>query len=123
MTPEMLRWIKAAANTSQGEASDVFDAAVIRAAVTTAWFFMLRAKEYCDSNGIDYAVILRGVDVKFIFEEVDGIQTVIGVTIQFRKTKTDQEAYGACKTMYRSGDPDSCVVAALEELNALHSCT
>ena len=93
VTPEMLRWIREATNASRGEAADVFDAAVIRAAVTTAWFFMLRAKEYCDSNGIDYAMILRGVDVKFVFEEKDGVQVLIGVTIQFRKTKTDQEAW------------------------------
>ena len=25
----------------------------------TAWFFMLRAQEYCESNGVDYAMILR----------------------------------------------------------------
>ena len=78
VTPEMLRWIKRVTNVDCDEVGDILDAAVLRAAVMTAWFFMLRAKEYCDSNGIDYAMILRGVDVKFLFDDVGGIQVVIG---------------------------------------------
>ena len=119
VTPEMLRWVIAATVISQSDPSDSLDGAIIRAAVLTAWFFMLRAKEYCDSNGIDYAMIMRGVDVKFIEEEIDGEMQVVGITVQFRKTKTDQEAYGTCKTMYRSGDPGLCVVEALVDLRQL----
>ena len=57
-------------------------------ALNVAWFFMLRAKEYCDSNGIDFAMILRGVDLKFVTIG-EGNDQIIGVTLQFRKTKTD----------------------------------
>ena len=39
------------------------EAAMIQAAMVTAWFFMLRAKEYCDSNGVDDDMILRGIDI------------------------------------------------------------
>ena len=45
-------------------AEERFDATMIIAALSTAWFFMLRAKEYCESNGVDYAMIMRGVDFK-----------------------------------------------------------
>ena len=72
---------------------------------------MLRAKEYCDCNGVDYGMILRGTDLKFV--EENGVPA--GVALQFRKTKTDQDAFHTCKTMYRSGVPGICVVSAFLE--------
>ncbi|CAE7150879.1 unnamed protein product [Symbiodinium necroappetens] len=94
-----------------------FDAIMIEAAVLMAWFFMLRAKEYCESNGIDYGMILRGTDLKFLDGPDHGDQ--LGVTRQFRKTKTDQEAYGTCKTMYESDISGICVVTALLEYRSI----
>ncbi|CAE7778356.1 unnamed protein product [Symbiodinium sp. CCMP2592] len=114
VTPEMLKWIdQAFATNESSSAQEKFDAAMIKAAVLVAWFFMLRAKEYCESNGIDYAMILRGADLKFLDAITE--EGLKGVTMQFRKTKTDQEAYGTCKTMYESGVKGVCVVTALEE--------
>ena len=37
-------------------------------------------------------------------------------TVQFRKTKADQEAFGTCKTLLKTGVKKVCVVTALEEL-------
>ena len=107
VTPEMMKWI--ARNLWPGPdatAEEVFDAAMMVAAMATAWFFMLRA----ESNGVDYAMVLHGVDLKI---ELDANGVLCSVTLQFRKTKTDQEAFGTCLTMYASGVEDLCVVRAL----------
>ncbi|CAE7936392.1 unnamed protein product, partial [Symbiodinium necroappetens] len=112
VTPEMMKWIARSLDPGpEASAEEVFDAAMMVAAMMTAWFFMLRAKEYCESNGVDYAMVLRGADLKI---EVDAEGQVCSVTLQFRKTKTDQEAFGTCKTMYTSNVEDLCVVRALE---------
>ena len=110
VTPEMLKWVADSLNLDDAGSGERFDAMMLLCAISTAWFFMLRAKEYCDSNGIDEAMIFRGTDVKFVTEEAN----VVGVTIQFRKTKTDQDAFGTCKTMYESGVQGDCVVQALK---------
>ena len=117
VTPEMLKWVKTFLCVCRGEGCARLDSAMLNAAVTTAWFFMLRAKEYCSSGGVDYGMITRGCDIKFILDATG--QQVIGVTLQFRKTKTDQEAFGSCKTMYRSGVEDLCVVSALLQLQVI----
>ncbi|CAE7256585.1 unnamed protein product [Symbiodinium microadriaticum] len=118
VTPEMIRWITSTfAVKPETAAQEKFDAVMVKAAVLMAWFFMLRAKEYCESNGIDYGMILRGADLKFLEDSEQGDQK--GVTMQFRKTKTDQEAYGTCKTMYESGIPGICVVSALLEYRSI----
>ena len=111
VTPAMLKWIAKTLRHGSGQPGDLFDAMMLVCALLTAWFFMLRAKEYCDSNGIDEGMILRGTDLKFVEEDGEGI---VGVTLQFRKTKTDQDAFGTCKTMYKSGVDDVCVVSALQ---------
>ena len=114
----MLKWIGSFVQHLSGDAADFFDAVMLNAAVQTAWFFMLRAKEYCDSNGVDLMMILRGADLKFVFSE-GAEPVIIGVTLQFRKTKVDQEAFGECKTFYVSGVPEVCVVTALKKLQAV----
>ena len=97
---------------------ELFDGIMLRCALNVAWIFMLRAKEYCDSNGVDFEMILGGVDLKFVTtENGDGI--ILGVALQFRKTKTDQEAFGGCKTLYRSGVKDLCAVEALIEMRRM----
>ena len=68
-----------------------------------------------ESNGVDYAMILRGVDLKF--NDDDDVD--IYVTLQFRKTKTDQEAFGTGKTMYESKVPNLCVVSSLRAFRKL----
>ncbi|CAE7036810.1 unnamed protein product [Symbiodinium sp. CCMP2592] len=100
VTPGMLKWIAEEMGPHlAATAEERFDSIMVLAALNTAWFFMLRAKEYCESNGVDYAMIMRGVDLKIECDE----KGEAFVTLQFRKTKTDQEAFGTCKTMYASG--------------------
>ena len=118
VTPEMLKWIKGFLHDDRSDGGAGLDCAMLYAALTTAWFFMLRAKEYCNSGGVDF-MITRGCDIKFVLD-AEG-KNVIGVTLQFRKTKTDQEAFGSCKTMYLSGVEDLCVVSALLHLQAMVS--
>ena len=61
-------------------------------------------------------MVLRGVDVKLT---KDGGRAEVGeaneITIQFRKTKADQEAFGSCKTMGATGQEFLCPVVAMEE--------
>eukprot|EP00969_Alexandrium_andersonii_P012776 557085-Alexandrium_andersonii.AAC.1 len=62
---------------------------------------------------------LRGVD--FSLRAKDGALAPIGIgvadqcLVTFRKTKTDQRAFGACRTHHRSGE-EICPVAAIEAL-------
>eukprot|EP00435_Cladocopium_sp_Y103_P071083 s29_g36.t1 len=63
------------------------------------WFFMLRCKEFAESNGVDKDMILRGCDVRF---STDGVSVEFNpeeVTLQLRKTKVDQLGYGEAKTL------------------------
>ncbi|CAE7205713.1 unnamed protein product [Symbiodinium sp. CCMP2592] len=116
VTPGMLKWIAEVMGPHlAATAEERFDSIMVLAALNTAWFFMLRAKEYCESNGVDYAMIMRGVDLKIECDE----KGEAFVTLQFRKTKTDQEAFGTCKTMYASGVKDLCVVEALLRFRGL----
>ena len=71
-------------------------------------------QEYSDSNGVDLMMIIRGADIKFVLGDGPN-QEIIGVTLQFRKTKVDGER----KTFYLSGAPEVCVVTALRKLEAL----
>ena len=52
-------------------------------------------------------------DPEVIQDSEGGAGDVNGVTLQFRKTKTDQEAFGNNKTLYSSGVSELCVVGAL----------
>lgn len=96
------------------------NAAMLRAALLTAWLFMMRASEYCESGPLNKEMILRGVDVKLTR---DGEEAERGcaneATVQFRKTKSDQEAFGSCKTMGSTGTRLLCPVEALEEYRAV----
>ena len=116
VTPNMLIWVASWMGPNRATtAEEAFDATMLLAALNTAWFFMLRAKEYCESNGVDYAMVLRGADVKLSEKgDPEGY-----VTLQFRKTKTDQEAFGTCKTMYVPGVEGLCVVSALRAFRAV----
>eukprot|EP00913_Durusdinium_trenchii_P021012 g19745.t1 len=90
------------------------EAATVQAAMVTAWFFMLRAKEYCNSNGVDEDIVLRGIDARFTkdAEVVEG-KDANELTMQFRKTKTDQLGFGESKTLKATGEHHICPVEAL----------
>ena len=116
VTPGMLRWIGGQLETEENTRGETkVNAAMLNAALLTAWFFMMRASEYCESGPLNKEMILRGVDVKLTKEGEDaGEGEANEVTVQFRKTKSDQEAFGSCKTMGSTGTPYLCPVQALE---------
>ena len=117
VTPGMLRWIGGQlCGGEQLRGEKRIDSVMLQAALLTAWYFMMRASEYCDSGGVKSDMVLRGVDVKLT---KDGVAAEVGeaneITVQFRKTKADQEAFGSCKTMGATGQEFLCPVAAMEE--------
>ena len=117
VTPAMLVWmgqhlVDPLHNEQEGGA--YADAVMVQASMVTAWFFMLRAKEYSDSNGIDEEMILRGCDLRFSKDgERDDGQEANEVTMQFRKTKNDQLAFGESKTLKATMRNHVCPVQAL----------
>lgn len=117
VTPGMLRWIGRqfeAMPQRFGEAK--VDATMIQSALLVAWFFMMRASEYSDSNGLNRDMMLRGIDLKLSRDGAEaGLGQATEVTVQFRRTKADQEAFGTCKTLAKTGEKFLCPVAALEE--------
>ena len=119
VTPGMLVWVGKHFNEEDLMGEDKVDKAMVQAALLVAWFFMLRAKEYCDSGGIDYQMVIRGMDVRLTRDGQDVTEQANEVTVQFRKTKADQEAFGSCKTMGATGEAFLCPVRALEELRAV----
>lgn len=117
VTPAMLEWlgqhlVDPLENERGGGA--YADAVMVQAALVTAWFFMLRAKEYSDSNGVDDEMVLRGCDLRFSKDgrKEDG-EEANEVTMQFRKTKNDQLAFGESKTLKATGREHVCPVQAL----------
>ena len=117
VTVSMLKWIGkylVGGDLAGGELR--VDCRMLHAALTTAWFFMLRAREFADSSGVDMEMILRGEDVQLTKKGQPVDEDPDEVTIQFRKTKADQEAFGACRTMLKTEVEYVCVVSALNEL-------
>ena len=122
VTVPMLKWIGQHLEKGAESSGELkVDCRMLQAALLTAWFFMMRAKEYSDSSGVDEGMILRGQDVVLTAQgqEAKEGQPIEEVTIQFRKTKADQEAFGTCKTMLRTEIQHVCVcvVSALEKLS------
>lgn len=119
VTVPMLKWLGAHFEAGQEQHGEMkLDCYMLQAAILTAWFFMLRAKEFCDSSGVDMEMIVRGQDVSLMTKghPVPVDQNAEEVTLQFRKTKSDQEAFGTCRTMLRTDVKYVCVVTALEQL-------
>eukprot|EP00435_Cladocopium_sp_Y103_P045096 s974_g12.t2 len=96
--------------------SSYADAVTMFAAISTAWFYMLRAKEYAESNGIDYDMIVRGCDVRLMRNGVTVPADETEVSLQFRKTKTDQLAFGDVKTLRATQVAYLCPVEALSRM-------
>ena len=85
-----------------------------------AFFFCLRAGEYCDPGKVDLKEIIRGVDVGLFDEKGDVSWTgeAVKVVLQFREQKADQQAFGMNRAQYASG-AKVCVVGALNRLREL----
>ena len=118
VTVSMLRWIgEHLEDGAQSHGDLKVDCRMLQAALLTAWFFMLRAKEFSDSSGIDDEMIVRGSDIQLArrddSEEPGKDGEKWEATLQFRKTKADQEAFGTCRTMLEGGVKHLCVVRAL----------
>lgn len=90
------------------------DYRILKAALRTAWFFMFRAKEFTDSSGVDPDMIVRGVDMSLTTEgQQVKDQWAEKITLQFRKTKTDQNTFGIYKTILYTNIEYICVVQAI----------
>eukprot|EP00435_Cladocopium_sp_Y103_P002944 s2186_g1.t1 len=116
VTQEMLQWLGHELIGAQEPASGsttAADASMAFAAVSTAWFFMLRCKEFAESNGVDKDMILRGCDIRFSTGGVAVEEEPEEVTLQMRKTKVDQMGYGEAKTLKATGRRFLCPVEAL----------
>ena len=117
VTVPMLKWISEKFQVADEESGELrVNCRMVVAAVLTAWFFMLRAKEFCDSGGIDFEMVVRGQDIQLGVQGRAVEKDAQEVTLQFRKTKADQEAFGTCKTMLKTQVEGVCVVRALERL-------
>ena len=106
---------EAAHHRNQAELND----AVLWMTLNLAFFFLLRAGEYCAAGDARHERVLRGVDVS---QRADGLPAPVGqateTAIQFRKQKADQMAFGMTRTHY-SSNQDLCVVQAVERVRAL----
>ena len=93
---------------------------MLNAALQHMFFYLCRASECGNSGGVDHEKIVRGIDVAF---KLDGtmceeLGKADELTRQFRKTKTDQQAFGASRTHYKSGDPKLCPVTSMDILRS-----
>eukprot|EP00435_Cladocopium_sp_Y103_P032360 s4058_g8.t1 len=118
VTVPMLKWVGEHLEEGCNSFGELrIDCRMLKAALLTAWFYMLRAKEFADSSGVDPDMIVRGVDISLSSagERVQGESYVEEMTLQFRKTKADQSGFGTCKTMLRTEVRHVCVVQAMVE--------
>ena len=68
VTQEMLEWLgEELVGSFGGERTNTLyaDSVMVFTALSTAWFYMLRAKEFGESNGVDMEMIIRGQDLRF----------------------------------------------------------
>ena len=61
--------------------------------ISTPMSILQRAKEYAESNGIDMETMARGCDIRFSREGI-AVEENETETLEFRKTKADQLAFG-----------------------------
>ena len=120
VTPEMLVWL--GENLVDPLVNDrhsipYAEAVMVMAALELAWFFMLRAKEFGESNGVDESMITRGCDIRLSHQ---GVAKPVGeateISLFFRKTKNDQLAFGDTKTLQATGRKHLCPVEALDRM-------
>ena len=113
VTPAMMKWLHHQLTQEDAVGEYKVDCAMLKAAINVAWFFMLRAKEYADSGGVDLSMIVRGCDLKLTYngEKVGVWEKANELSLQFRKTKADQQSFGESKTVASTGVEGLCPVA------------
>ena len=116
VTPAMLNWLgdrlhgtPVGGPVSAERRERLINDAVLWMTLCLAFFFCLRASEYCSTGKVDLKRILRGVDVRLEAEKV---------VVQFRLQKSDQRAFGMNRAQYSSGQR-LCVVAAVQAVQRL----
>ena len=94
------------------------DRLVLRAAVLFGFYFRCRASEYLCSGRPDYDKVARGLDMALRWSQQRRERWPERLDVQFRKTKTDQLAFGCARTHYRVDGAGQaiCVVRAMREL-------
>ena len=129
VTPPMLAWLRRHLDPRyrprRSAPPEGGDRAMLWAALMMAWFFLLRAREYSNAGKVDLEQIMRGRDVSL---KAAGVECRPGeadqVDLQFRKSKADQEAFGATRTHFANYVPRDgvrlCPVEALEILRSWH---
>ena len=118
VTPSMLKWLVQHLKTG---GFSIIDQAVIKGALLTGWFFMLRASELLPAtDGSDpLKRAIRPADVVFYFQGKPTIGVKADeVVVQVRSSKTDQYGRGQARSHHRSGG-DLCPVEALATLQVL----
>ena len=118
VTPAMMKWLHGQLTQEDSYGEYKVDCAMLKAAINVAWFFMLRAKEYADSGGVDLSMIVRGCDLKLTYdgEKVGVWEKANELSLQFRKTKADQQSFGESKTVASTGVEGLCPVMAVQGL-------
>lgn len=62
------------------------DGVMVQALLLTAWFFMMKASEFCDSNGINVDHVLKGLDVK-LSKENEPVDVGVATEAAVQKNK------------------------------------
>ena len=115
--PCMLRWMKQHLDESRSFSKG--DQVALWAALTTAFFFLLRASEYLVQANRTWSTrrVLKGCEVEGrVDNQTCRIQNAQEVVIYLSGSKTDQYNQGTIRNHYRSGDPYLCPVRALGEM-------
>jgi hypothetical protein len=119
VTVRMLREAKESLDLDAGG-----DGLTIWAAILLAFFFLLRASEYCaaDAVGTDAGKGVRGVDITFKKGGVEVLPSEAPdeLVLCIRGSKTDQYNRGEIRNHFLSGDADLCVVTVLARYAMAH---
>ena len=115
--PCMMRWIKQ--HLDESDSFSKGDKVALWTAMTTAFFFLLRASEYLVQANRSWSTrrVLKGCEVEGrTNNQTCRIQNAQEVVIYLTGSKTDQYNQGTIRNHYRSGDLCLCPVRALGEM-------
>lgn len=112
VSPQMLKWLRTHLEMREFGPRNL---AVLWAAFTTGWFFLLRVSEYLARNEWDERT-LRGIDIDFRQDNVSvDPWNAEEVVVMLKQTKTDQLGFGTVRNHFLTNDV-LCPVKALAEV-------